>query len=110
MKGGPVLHLERFALVMGQNEDRGVEGRDSRPTIPSRAPPPGASNRAEHVAAHDHGAITGLQLLSYTSTGIDFPTMFSVSLTPEFQLDEPVVEIHATDAQRILLGWFGPAT
>ena len=63
VEGRPALHLERLALMVGEDEDRDVEGRLlAPPPLPGvLAPGPGAA--AEHVAAHQDRADVAVELL-----------------------------------------------
>ena len=53
VEGGAALHLERFARVVGQHEDRMVEGGILAPPPPPALIRPRTTNRPEHVAAHN---------------------------------------------------------
>ncbi len=56
VEGRPALHLERRALVVGEDEHRCVERRVLAPPAPPLLVLPRAADRPEHVAPHDRRA------------------------------------------------------
>ncbi len=77
-EGGASLHLQRLTGMMGEHEDRRVEGMVvAPPAVPGRVLAPGAGPAPEPVPAHDVGADVRLRLLDHGRAGVDLPTLLS---------------------------------
>jgi hypothetical protein len=86
----PALHLDRLVRIVGEDEHRRVVWRLlSPPSSPITIP--GASDGAEHVAAHD----------IRTAAPHELPLGANVSFVKRL-VQVPVVEFETADAQRVL--------
>jgi hypothetical protein len=90
--------------MVGEDEDRRVVGRVvAPPAVPGRVLPPRAGAAAEHVAAHHGRADIGLGLLHHRRAGVDLAALKAVQAAPRLEPDDPLVELHAADTERMLL-------
>ena len=106
VEGRPALHLQRLALVVGEDEDRHVEGRVlAPPAAPGLVP--GAGAAAEHVAPHQHRADVLHRLFDDLAGGVDLAALAAVGLPPGLQLDHPGSPPSPSGSSSL---WFGPAT
>jgi hypothetical protein len=102
------LLLQRLALVVGEHEDRRVEGRFVAPPAVPRIGSPGPGPAAEHVPAHHGRTDVRERRLDDLGAGVDLAALQPVRLAPDGELDGPLVELVASLAQRVLLARIGP--
>src|ERR687892_207537 len=103
-EGGASLHLQGLPRMVGEHEDRGVEGRVvAPPAVPGRVVAPRAGPAPEHVPAHHRRPDVRQRLLDHGRADIDFATIQAMLLAPRLELDDPLVEIFAAHAERVLL-------
>src|SRR5262245_8141693 len=103
VEGRASHHLHRLALVVGEDEDRGVVGRIVAPPARPGAVLPRAANRAEHVAPHDEGADVGVHLLGGLGARIHLSALLTVRLAPGLQREHPLVELFASLTEGVVL-------
>jgi hypothetical protein len=87
------------------------DGRVERRIIPPPAFPGVIGPRAfaaEHVAAHQRGSDVLQRLLDDARRRVDLAALLAVALTPGGEPEGPLVKLHATLAQRILLALIRP--
>src|SRR5262245_28332712 len=96
------LHRERRTRVMRQNEDgRVIRRLLSPPPLPAVVRP-GTSNRTEHVSSEDPGADAGEAPRRHLVVGARFAPLAPVHPLPGLRAKEPVEQLLAADAQRML--------
>ncbi|MGH8958548.1 MAG: hypothetical protein ACRDVK_07715 [Acidimicrobiia bacterium] len=104
MEGGPTVHLHGIAGVMGEDEHVVVVGRFvPPPALPILVAPLAATDRAEHIAAHDAGADVLERLLEDRGALVHLAALLAVRLAPGGQGDHPVVELFPAHAERVLM-------
>src|SRR4051794_6186142 len=106
---GGVGEGQRLPLVVGDDEDRLVEGRVLAPPARPRIVAPGtATGRTELPAPHDLGADVRVFLVDNRAADVLLAALLAVRLAPRLELDDPVVELFAPLAERVLLALVGP--
>src|SRR5215211_2070662 len=101
---GRVREDQRLALVVGEDEDRLMEGWVLTPPAPPWIVAPGApGGRTELAPTHDLGADIRILLGDHGITGVLVAALQTVELAPRLQPDHPVVKPFASLAERILL-------
>src|SRR5205823_13851548 len=95
-------HPERRARVMRQHEDGRVIRRLVAPPALPAVVRPRASDRTEHVAPKNPGADSGKALLGNSVIDSRLAIVVTVHPPPHACLEEPLRQIRASDAQRIL--------
>src|SRR5439155_10435398 len=90
------------------NEDGRVVRRIVTPPAgPRRIGSPRPRSAPEHVAAHDIGADVGLDFLDHSGAGVMLAARLALRLAPRIELEEPFVQAHPADADRVLLALVG---
>ncbi len=90
---GRVREGQRLSLVMGEDEDRLVEGWIVAPPALPGIVAPGTTGRwAELAAAHDLGADVRVFLSHDRIAVVLLPALHAVELAPDLEHDEPVVQ------------------
>ena len=102
-EGGTTLLLDGLAGVVGEDEDRSVEGRIvSPPGVRVRVVLPRALAAAEHAPAHDDGADPALHLRDHVVVGSALAAGEAVGLAEALQPEGPLVQELAARAERML--------
>jgi hypothetical protein len=106
-ESGASFLRDRLASVVGDDEDRHMEGRVvSPPAAPGLISPRALA--AEHVPAH-HGRSEVLErFLDHLAGSVHLATLLAVGLAPSRQPEGPLVKLHAALAQRVLLALVRP--
>ncbi len=95
-------HPERRARVMRQHEDRRVIRRLVAPPALPAVVRPWASDRTEHVAPKNPGPDSGKALLRHAVVDPRFAIVMAVHPPPYARVEEPLHQLGAPDAERIL--------
>src|SRR5260370_36274216 len=95
-------HPERRPLVMCQHEDGRVIRRLVAPPALPAVVRPRASDRTEHVAPKNPGADSGKALLRNSVIDPRLSIVIAVHLPPYTCVEEPLHQLRAPDAERIL--------
>src|SRR5947207_2511337 len=95
--------------MVGQDKDRRMVGWLVAPP-PSPALVPLAIPAAEHLAAHDVGAITLQEPVNHIRIRAARPARFPLLPLPARRIEHPLMQAHAPLADRILDALVGPAT
>src|SRR6266853_1818447 len=88
--------------VMRQHEDGRVIRRLVAPPPLPAVVGPRAPDRTEHVAPEDPGADSGKALLRNSVVDSRLPIAVAVHLPPQARVEEPLHQLGAPDAERIL--------
>src|SRR4029077_11639378 len=95
-------HPERRALMVRQHEDRRVIRRLlAPPTLPAVVRPR-PSDGAEHIAPKNPGTDSGKALLRNSVIDSRLSIVFAVHPAPHACVEEPLHQLRAADARRIL--------
>src|SRR5262249_47106675 len=98
-----VAEAERLARVVRQHEHRNVEGRVvAPPAVRVRVVRPRPLAAAEHLPAHDDRADAGDVGLDKPGIGVVFPALAAVAIAEGLRRDEPIVQLLAALAERLL--------
>jgi hypothetical protein len=109
VEGRPALLLDRFALMVRENEDGDVERRIvAPPGVGVRVLLPRAGPAAEHPPAHDHGPDAIDACLEEVAVGPRLAAFASMRLAPGCKPGDPFVELLASFAQRLFEGLVRP--
>ena len=108
LEGRPALHLERRALMVGEDEHRGVVRRILAPPTPPLVVLPRASDRPEHVAPHDRRADVLAPRRGMPVVDGRLPSLLAVPLTPAPCREHPFVDRLAALAEWIVEALVGP--
>src|ERR1700722_15513637 len=73
------------------------------PPAPRGLIQPWATDRPEHVAAHDRGADVRQALFRHRGAGVDVASRVAMHLPKGLEREKPRVQIHAATAKRVLL-------
>src|SRR2546421_24979 len=95
-------HPERRARVMRQHEDGRVIRRLVAPPALPAVVRPRASDRAEHVAPKNPGTDSGKALLRNAVIDARLAIVVTVHPPPHARLEEPLHQVRAPDAERVL--------
>src|SRR5258706_471788 len=95
-------HLKRRPRVMRQHEDRRVIGRLIAPPALPAVIGPRAADRTEHVASKNPGTDSVEALLRNSVVDSRLSIVMPVHLAPQARVEEPLHQLRAPDAQRIL--------
>src|SRR5881396_4088073 len=95
-------HPERRPRVMCQHEDRRVIRRLLAPPALPALVRPRAAHRTEHVAPKNPGTDSGKALLSNSVVDSRLSIVMAVHLPPYARVEEPLHQLGAPDAERIL--------
>src|SRR6267143_850274 len=101
-KLGTSRHPERRPRIMRQHEDGRVIRRLVAPPALPALVRPRAPDRAEHVAPENPGADSGKALLRDSVVDSRLPIGMAVHLPPCERVEEPLHQLRAPDAERIL--------
>ena len=102
---------QRLPLVVGEDEDRLVEGRVvTPPALPRIVAPRAAAGRAELAPTHDLGADVRVLLPHHGAAGVLLAALQAGGLAPRPQPDQPVVKSSPPSPSGSSWLWFGPAT
>jgi hypothetical protein len=94
--------------MVGQHEDRHVIGRVvTPPAVPRGILAPSAGPAPEHIATHHDRADAGLRLLDHRRARVDLATLLSLLPAPHLEREDPLVQLQAADAERVLLTLVG---
>src|ERR1044072_5903891 len=96
------LALEWLARVVREHEDGVVERRIVAPPAGPGILRPRPGLAAEHVAAHDRGARRRAPVLDDLLALVPLAPLGAVCGPPRLELEGPLVQPHAADAQRVL--------
>src|SRR5512132_33664 len=107
VKGGSALHLQRLARVVGENEDRVVEGRVVSPPALPGVVAPRSRPATEHVSAHDGRAHVAENLLGDRRARVDLAAFLTVALAECPERNHPLVKLLSSDPEWILLALLG---
>src|SRR5439155_410770 len=107
-EGGASIHLDGFARMVREDEGRDVIRRVlSPPALPGRIFRPRAGPAPEHVPAHHDRADVRLGFLHHGRAGVDLATLLSFRRSPRLEVEEPSVQPHAADTERVLHALMG---
>src|SRR6266446_1742880 len=95
-------HPKRRPRVMRQHEDRRVIRRLIAPPALPAVVRPRASDRTEHVAPKNPGTDSGKALLRNPVVDSRFAVVIAVHLSPYARVEEPLHQLRAPDAKRML--------
>src|SRR5882762_7959968 len=95
-------HPERRPLVMRQHEDRRVIRRLVAPPALPAVVRPRASDRTEHIAPKNPGTDSGKALLRNSVIHSRLSTVKALHPAPQARGEEPLHQLGAPDAERIL--------
>src|SRR6266446_7648212 len=95
-------HPKRRPRVMRQHEDGRVIRRLVAPPALPAVVRPRASDRTEHVAPKNPGADSGKALLRHSVIDSRLPIVMAVHPPPYSCVEEPLHQLRAPDAERIL--------
>src|SRR5882724_1894146 len=95
-------HPERRPLVMRQHEDRRVIRRLVAPPALPAVVRPRTSDRTEHVAPKNPGTDSGQALLRNSVVDARLSIVIAVHPPPYACVEEPLHQLRAPDAERIL--------
>src|ERR1700694_331565 len=95
-------HPERRPRVMRQHEDGRVIWRLVAPPALPAVVQPWASDRTEHVAPKNPGTDSGKALLRNPVIDSHFAVVIAVHLPPHARVEEPLHQLGAPDAERML--------
>src|SRR5207244_6726732 len=97
------LHHQRLTGVMGEHKDRRVKRRVVAPPALPLPVTPRPETAAEHIAAHDRRAQVFEIFPEHVIIRAGLAaTPVAVHLAKELELDDPVMQIFATFADRVL--------
>src|SRR5258708_6220591 len=99
---GAPRHPDRRPRVMRQHEDGRVIWRLVTPPALPAVVRPRAPDGTEHVAAKDPRADSGKALLRNAVIDSRLPAVFAVHLPPNARVEEPLHQLGATNAERLL--------
>src|SRR5467141_213109 len=103
-------HPERRPLVMRQHEDRRVIRRLVAPPALPAVVRPRASDRTEHIAPKNPGTDSGEALLRKSVIDSRLSIVLAVHPAPHACVEEPLHQLGAPDAKRILEILVRPST
>src|SRR5881398_1208751 len=90
-------------MVVGEDEDRMPEGRlVTPPCVGVWVVLPWARSAAEHSPAHDRGARCLGRFLESLRVRVALAALYAVRLAPARQLHDPLVQLLAALAERLL--------
>src|SRR5213594_4728889 len=98
----PSRHPERRPRVMRQHEDGRVIRRLLAPPALPAAVRPRTPDRTEHVAPENPGTDSGKALLTNSVVDSRLATVKALHLSPHARGEEPLHQLGAPDAERIL--------
>lgn len=96
------------AGMVGQHEDGCVEGRIvAPPAVPRVVLRPRPRPAPEHAPAHHGRADVRLLFLDHGRAGVHLAAVLPLLVAPCLELDNPSMQVHASDAKRVLLTLVG---
>jgi hypothetical protein len=101
-EGRPVAHYQVGAGMAGEHEHVVAERRVLAPPAPPGLAGPGSPDRAEHVPAHDRGADAGRAGAEQIVVDAGLPAVSPLQFVKGPGLEDPLVELEASFAERIL--------